>query len=298
MYGHCASTDVFSDPMSSRLGSCGVGVSHPGIPAARPKRRTDDAIPSLERPMAKMRLSRIPILAPRDAITPNPARTPRGRNALQDQQQRTSRQKILDAGAAVFGRKSYLLATVEDIIAEAGVSRVTFYKHFENKFSLAKELTDERIVPFLLEHYNRLADRQAHSIEDICDWIASIVGIFSQNKALIALLQGIASIEPGYDRIETSVHSDLIRRLGKGIPAFKAAATARPGTEIHVRAHLLMRQLDRLCYDLGVNQWATDQRIAIRLQAEQFRRFIEEGAISPSDERAAAPARRRTAKSS
>jgi len=246
--------------------------------------------------MTKMRLFRAPASAAEAAACPED-RAPRGRNALQDRQQQASRQKILEAGAAVFGEKSYMLATVEDIVEKSGVSRVTFYKYFENKFALAKLLTNETVVPSLFEYYDRLADCRNPDIEDIHAWIDALVDIFSKNRRLIALLQEIAAIELGYDLIETSVHAGLIERLGKGIPAFKAAASAETGQEIHVRAHLLMRQLDRLCYDLGVNQWATDRTIAVRLLAEQFQHFIRSAAAVEPTGRPAALARGRRAKS-
>ncbi|MBV9166786.1 MAG: helix-turn-helix transcriptional regulator, partial [Solirubrobacterales bacterium] len=43
------------------------------------------------------------------------------------------RERIIDALAAVCARKGYRATTVEDVIAEAGVSRRTFYDLFTSK---------------------------------------------------------------------------------------------------------------------------------------------------------------------
>jgi AcrR family transcriptional regulator len=63
-----------------------------------------------------------------------PASTPRGRHApplevRQDQQRR----RLFAAAAAVFARAGYADATAEAIAREAGMSKATFYEHFENK---------------------------------------------------------------------------------------------------------------------------------------------------------------------
>ena len=60
--------------------------------------------------------------------------TPRGRHApplavRQDQQRR----RLFAAAGAVFARQGYADATAEGIAREAGMSKATFYEHFDNK---------------------------------------------------------------------------------------------------------------------------------------------------------------------
>ena len=59
------------------------------------------------------------------------------------------RERIIDALAAVCAAKGYSAATVEDVIAQAGVSRRTFYDLFASKqecFLVAYELVMDRVV--------------------------------------------------------------------------------------------------------------------------------------------------------
>jgi AcrR family transcriptional regulator len=61
----------------------------------------------------------------------------------------TRRQQILEAMVQVVGRKGYKATSVADVIAEADVSRTTFYKHFEDKqecFLAAYDLAVERVL--------------------------------------------------------------------------------------------------------------------------------------------------------
>ena len=47
---------------------------------------------------------------------------------------------VIDAAAVVFAEIGYDAATVADVIAEAGIARATFYKHFGNKEDVLVEL--------------------------------------------------------------------------------------------------------------------------------------------------------------
>ncbi len=65
------------------------------------------------------------------------------------EQGETRRDAIVEAMIRVAGSKGYLATSVADVLAEAGTSRTTFYKHFDNKrecFLAAYDLAVERIL--------------------------------------------------------------------------------------------------------------------------------------------------------
>jgi len=71
---------------------------------------------------------------PRDAQPDVAARLPRGRHAApRDVVARSQVGRLHTAMAAVVARRGYAAASVADVLAEAGVSRKTFYEHFANK---------------------------------------------------------------------------------------------------------------------------------------------------------------------
>jgi AcrR family transcriptional regulator len=51
---------------------------------------------------------------------------------------------IEDAAARLFAERGYTATTVEDIVAEAGVSKPMFYRHFEAKKELHMKLLEHR----------------------------------------------------------------------------------------------------------------------------------------------------------
>jgi AcrR family transcriptional regulator len=61
-------------------------------------------------------------------------RPPRGRHRLPPEViARSQRERLLDAAVDVVAEKGYGATTVADLTREAGVSRTTFYEHFEDK---------------------------------------------------------------------------------------------------------------------------------------------------------------------
>ena len=59
---------------------------------------------------------------------------PRGRHAPPlEIRQEAQRRRLYQAAAAVFSRTGYAEATAEAIAREAGMSKATFYEHFDNK---------------------------------------------------------------------------------------------------------------------------------------------------------------------
>lgn len=77
------------------------------------------------------------------AVSPESTSRPRGRPPKSVAEQQQVRDRILDATRTVFTRVGYHGLSVELVIAEAGLSRPTFYKYFRN--------TDEPIDQVLAE---------------------------------------------------------------------------------------------------------------------------------------------------
>jgi AcrR family transcriptional regulator len=74
-----------------------------------------------------------------------PTGRPRGRPRADGVDAGTARRLLLEAAARVFTERGYRGATVDAIIAEAGLSKGAFYWHFSSKEELFHTLLEERI---------------------------------------------------------------------------------------------------------------------------------------------------------
>ena len=95
----------------------------------------------------------------------------------------TRRKPILVAMIRVVGEKGYKETSVADVIAAAGTSRTTFYKHFDDKqdcFIAAYEM----LVEQLFAEVQANCDAGAPWIERVSDGLATIVERFARDPAL------------------------------------------------------------------------------------------------------------------
>src|ERR687891_1718545 len=90
-------------------------------------------------------------------------RAPRGRHAppLEVRQDR-QRRRLYAAAGAIFARVGYADATAEAIARQAGMSKATFYEHFDNKEDCIIALHDAA-TPAVLEAMRRTGDDHAGS---------------------------------------------------------------------------------------------------------------------------------------
>jgi AcrR family transcriptional regulator len=95
----------------------------------------------------------------------------------------TRRQLILEAMVRVVGRKGYKETSVADVIAEADVSRTTFYKHFEDKhecFLAAYDTVVERVLDEVIAN----CDGEQTWLERVRIGLATIVDMFALDPEL------------------------------------------------------------------------------------------------------------------
>jgi len=93
------------------------------------------------------------------------------------------RQTILAAMIRVVGRKGYRETAVADVIEEAGTSRTTFYKHFEDKhdcFLAAYEMLVEQIFNEVVAN----CDDEAPWVARMTEGLTTIVDRFAVDPAL------------------------------------------------------------------------------------------------------------------
>jgi AcrR family transcriptional regulator len=95
----------------------------------------------------------------------------------------TRRQLILEAMVRVVGRNGYKATSVADVIAEADVSRTTFYKHFEDKhecFLAAYDLAVERVMGAVIAN----CDAEQPWLERMRVGLTTIVELFALDPEL------------------------------------------------------------------------------------------------------------------
>ena len=197
-----------------------------------------------------------------------------GKRTRQEQQKQDSRQRILEAAKTVLAEMPYALMAVEDVIAAAQVSRTTFYRHFDSKFAIFKEL-HRPFLAALYQVYDGLARHPDPTVEQISEWVRSFLDFYRTEIILVRAYWNIYSIEPDFNPIAADITETIYRRLGETLPAFR-----RPVSEggdamaARIEAHLLLQDIHNFAIEAVVRQWDLDTDMAITIIARRIRAFL------------------------
>jgi AcrR family transcriptional regulator len=194
---------------------------------------------------------------------------------LQERQKQRSREAILQAAQEIFAEKSYATASVEDVIARACVSRATFYKYFDSKFALGREL-HAIFSPKLAAVFDRVLAFENPTEDDLAGWIAGMVELYRQEKDQIVNSAHMLAIEPGFHPIMIDIIRDIEESWSRSLPAFRVSRSNAPeAMRARIESRLLLRQLNDFCYEVAIFGWDIDIGEGCRIMAGYFRGFLE-----------------------
>jgi len=185
------------------------------------------------------------------------------------------RQHILAAARDVFARRGYHDATIDDIVAEAGVARGTFYLYFADKRAVFSALVD-RFSARLSVAIQRIDpdDRTRTVAEQTRANIRAILGVCLAERALAKiLLADAAGSDAGFERRLNTFFDEAIQLLSESLRDGQALGIVRDA-EPRVLAYLTIGALKELLYQavtLGLAEESADA-----LAAQVFA-FLAEG---------------------
>jgi AcrR family transcriptional regulator len=108
--------------------------------------------------------------------------------------------RLLEASLLVFDRDGYGNAKIEDIAAEAGVSRATFYLHFSGKAEVLKAIMEPSALEYSTWYpeYQKLNSLGDFTWQELRNWLRSLSSWFDvdTHRSLSRLLTRTLGSEP------------------------------------------------------------------------------------------------------
>src|SRR5690625_4406734 len=98
-----------------------------------------------------------------------------------------TKERILDAAAAVFSEKGYYGTAVDDIVVASDTSKGSFYHFFPNKQGIFLALIDQ-MYKQLLRRVERAIQKEARALAKIDAALGTVLGEFSRRRRLAKLL--------------------------------------------------------------------------------------------------------------
>lgn len=159
------------------------------------------------------------------------------------------REQILGVARDVFARRGYHQTTIDDIVAQAGLARGTFYLYFEDKRAVFSALIDrfaaqitlaiQRIVP---------GDPDRPVPEQVRDNIRAILRTCLVERAMTKILfTDAVGIDPAFDRKLATFYDAAVQLLTESLKDGQALGIVDDG-EPRVLAYLTIGALKELLY--------------------------------------------------
>ncbi len=132
--------------------------------------------------------------------------------------QRT-RQRLLEAAEAEFGRKGFEAASIADITRGAGVALGTFYVYFPDKKGLFLEVVDN-LGTRLRKHLTDAVEGQEDRLTAQRDGIRAFLQFAAKNRWLYRLVRQAEFVDEAcYRRYYSSIAGPYARRLSRTMGA-------------------------------------------------------------------------------
>lgn len=159
------------------------------------------------------------------------------------------RSHILAAARDVFAKRGYHQATIDDIVAETGVARGTFYLYFEDKRAVFSDLMD-RFFTALTMAINRIdvGPSAAPVAEQARANIRAIIGMCLADRAMTKILLSDAQgVDPAFDRKLATFYDAVVQLLTDSLRDGQKLGIVADG-EPRVMAYLTIGALKELLY--------------------------------------------------
>src|SRR5690349_251730 len=171
------------------------------------------------------------------------------RKSRSDSKKSERRREILDAARDVFARRGYNQATIDDIVARAGVARGTFYLYFDDKREVFSELID-RFATQITQAIQRIVtdDPALPVVEQVRSNIRVILRTCLVERAMTKILfTDAAGVDPAFDRKLATFYDTVVQLLTESLKDGQALGIVDDG-EPRVLAYLTIGALKELLY--------------------------------------------------
>jgi AcrR family transcriptional regulator len=191
------------------------------------------------------------------------------------------RAEILDAAKGVFARLGYHQATIDHVVAEAGVARGTFYLYFEDKRAVFAELIDRFSTRLTATIVRIVTDDPGRPVDiQVRENIRGIIGVCLNERVMTKILfTDAVGIDPAFDRKLSSFYDEVVQLLTESLRDGQALGIVADG-EPRVLAYLSLGALKELLYQvvtLGLTEESAD------VLTEQIYTFLRDGYLRVGD---------------
>lgn len=183
---------------------------------------------------------------------------------------------MLAAASAAFCANGYLAVTVDDIASNAGVSRMTFYRHFSGKAELAIALFELNVAAWM-PRFRAITQHRRINVEIVRNWIADLFEADRQSGQLLRVFMQANAEGSGFTEVAQGLLDQLIEELGEHLPAFALDPNSPADRKRRLEAWLLLYEILDQSNHAARGAGPAPDPLLIELLADRFMRFMGTG---------------------
>ena len=183
----------------------------------------------------------------------------------------SSRERLLAAAAASFCANGYFAVSVEDIATKAGVSRMTFYRHFAGKAALAIALFEQNVAHWM-PRYLAITNHPVLDRAIVQSWLEDLFEADRESGQLLRVFIQANVAESGFTEAAQSLLSTLVAELGAHIPAF--ALDPQADRKRWLQAWLLIYEILDQSNHAARGAGVSTDPLVIEILADRFMQFV------------------------
>jgi len=201
------------------------------------------------------------------------------------------RQQILSVAREAFAKRGYHQTTIDDIVAQAGVARGTFYLYFEDKRAVFSNLVDRFAGQLSMAIVRIVTDDAARSVvEQVRENIRAIIATCLAERAMTKILfTDAVGVDPAFDRKLQTFYDTVVQLLTDSLKDGQALGIVSDG-EPRVLAYLTIGALKELLYQAVTLGFAEESADVL---TQQMFTFLSGGYLRLPDAKATKAPRRR-----
>ena len=225
-----------------------------------------------------------------------PRKVPAPTRKSESEKKKTERRlQILEAARDVFARRGYNQSTIDDIVAQAGVARGTFYLYFDDKRAVFSELIDRFAAQLTGAIQRIVTDGSSSSVaEQVRANIRAIVATCLAERATTKILfTDAAGVDPAFDRKLLAFYDSAVQLLTDSLKDGQALGIVADG-EPRVLAYLSIGALKELLHQAVTLGFAEETADVLTHQMYSFlsQGYLRAGEPPPAPSRGQKRARR------
>ena len=204
-----------------------------------------------------------------------PGSPPRSQGSVSapKQQKQKSRARLLAAATECFTGRSFALTSVEDIAVCAGMSRMTFYRHFSDKGDIAAALLRQGFAkhqPDLL----RIGEIDWRDRAAVLEWIRHLFESDRENRLLLRAFVQASAVDQDFTQRAHDHIAALIVTLGEKIPAFALRADHADDRRRWIEAWLLLYELFDQSNHAALDSGVASDPVMLDILTDRFLAFV------------------------